>query len=171
MFLLQNIQNILGCIAIAISLDLSNEQIANGVSKIKPIEHRLQILETGNGITVIDDAFNSNPVGSKMALDVLKKFEGRKIIITPGMVELGKDEYKYNKEFGKHMASAVDIAILVGKKRSDPIVNGLKEEKFSDMNIYIVENLEEATKKLNEISRAGDVVLFENDLPDSYNEK
>ena len=85
-----NIQNILGCIAVAIYLGLSNEQIASGISKIKPIEHRLQILETGNGITVIDDAFNSNPVGSKMALDVLKGFEGRKIIITPGMVELRK---------------------------------------------------------------------------------
>ena len=85
-----NIQNILGCIAIAVHLGLTNEQIANGIAKIKPIEHRLQILPNKNGITVIDDAFNSNPVGSKMALDVLKSFEGRKIIITPGMVELRK---------------------------------------------------------------------------------
>lgn len=165
-----NIQNILGCISIAIHLGLSNEQIASGVSKIEPIEHRLQILPNSNGITVIDDAFNSNPVGSKMALDVLKQFDGRKIIITPGMVELGKDEYKYNKEFGRHMAEVIDIAILVGVKRSEPIVNGLKEGEFNDMNIYVVENLDAATKKLNELSRIGDVVLFENDLPDNYNE-
>ena len=85
-----NIQNILGCIAIAVHLGLTNEQISSGVAKIKPIEHRLQILPNTNGITVIDDAFNSNPVGSKMALDVIKGFEGRKIIITPGMVELRK---------------------------------------------------------------------------------
>lgn len=165
-----NIQNILGCIGVAINLGLSNEEIEKGVAKIKPIEHRLQILDNSNGITVIDDAFNSNPVGSKMALDVLKGFEGRKIIITPGMVELGKDEYKYNKEFGKHIASSVDIAILVGIKRSKAIVEGLKEEKFNDMNIFVVENLDEATKKLGEISKIGDVVLFENDLPDNYNE-
>ena len=69
----------------------------------------------------------------------------------------------YNKEFGKHMASSVDIAILVGIKRSKAIVEGLKEEKFNDMNIYVVENLDEATKKLGEISKIGDVVLFEND--------
>lgn len=165
-----NIQNILGCIAIAIHLGLTNEQIASGVSKIKAVDHRLQILPSSNGVTIIDDAFNSNPVGSKMALDVLKTFEGRKIIVTPGMVELGNDEYKYNKEFGKHMASCVDIAILVGKKKTEPIVEGLKESKFNDMNIYIVENLDSASKKLGELTKAGDVVLFENDLPDNYNE-
>lgn len=165
-----NIQNILGCIAIAIHLGLTNEQIASGVSKIKAVDHRLQILPSSNGVTIIDDAFNSNPVGSKMALDVLKTFEGRKIIVTPGMVELGNDEYKYNKEFGKHMASCVDIAILVGKKKTEPIVEGLKGSKFNDMNIYIVENLDSASKKLGELTKAGDVVLFENDLPDNYNE-
>ena len=68
------------------------------------------------------------------------------------------------------MASVIDIAILVGNKRSEPIVNGLKEGKFNDMNIYVVTNLNEATKKLNELSKKGDVILFENDLPDNYNE-
>ena len=81
-----NIQNILGCIAIAVYLGLSNEQIANGIKKLEPIPHRLQLLPSSNGSIVIDDAFNSNPVGSKAALDVIKKFDGRKIIITPGMV-------------------------------------------------------------------------------------
>lgn len=166
-----NVQNILGCIAIAIHLGLTNEEIANGVSKIKPIPHRLEIIPSSNGMTIIDDAFNSNPVGSAIALDVLKQFDGRKIIITPGMVELGKDEYKYNKEFGRKMASVVDIAILVGVKRSEAIVSGLREGKFDDMNIFIVENLDAASKKLQEISNAGDVILFENDLPDNYNEK
>lgn len=69
------------------------------------------------------------------------------------------------------MASCVDVAILVGQKRSEAIVNGLKEEKFNDMNIYIVESLDAATKKLNELTKVGDVVLFENDLPDNYDEK
>ena len=86
-------------------------------------------------------------------------------------LNFGKDEYKYNKEFGKHIASGVDFAILVGKKRSEPIVKGLKEENFDDEKIFVCENLDEATKKLQEISKIGDVVLFENDLPDNYNEK
>lgn len=165
-----NIQNILGAIAIAIYLDLSKEQIARGVSKIEPIAHRLQILPSNNGTIVIDDAFNSNPVGSKMALDVLKEFKGRKIVITPGMVELGEKEEFYNNEFGKHMAKCTDIAILVGVKRSKPIEKGLLDAGFDSMNIYVVPDLDAATKKLAEITNVGDVVLFENDLPDNYNE-
>lgn len=163
-----NIQNILGAISIAIYLKLTKEQISRGVSKIEPIEHRLQIIPSTNGNIVIDDAFNSNPEGSKMALDVLKTFEGRKIIITPGMVELGEKENELNKEFGRHMAECVDIAILVGVKRSKPIEEGLHDKGFNDMNIYVVSNLDEATKKLASITQQGDVVLFENDLPDSY---
>lgn len=166
-----NIQNILGCIAIAVYLGLSNEQVANGVRKLEPIPHRLQLLPSSNGTIVIDDAFNSNPVGSKAALDVIDKFDGRKIIITPGMVELGNDEYKYNKEFGKNMATVVDIAILVGVKRSQAIVDGLTEAKFDDKNIFVVDNLENASKRLQEITKPGDVILFENDLPDNYDEK
>ena len=105
-----------------------------------------------------------------MALDVIKQFEGRKIIITPGMVELGEEEYKLNKEFGAQMAEVVDFAILVGAKRSKPIVEGLKSKKFNDMNIYVVNTLDEATARLAKLTKAGDVILFENDLPDNYNE-
>lgn len=165
-----NVQNIMGCVAIASHLKLTNKEIQKGIEKIEPVEHRLQLMPTNNGTTVIDDAFNSNPVGSKMALEVVKQFEGRKIIITPGMVELGKEEYNLNKEFGEQMAEAVDIAILVGVQRSAPIVEGLKSKKFDDMNIYVVASLDEATKKLSSLTKKGDVILFENDLPDNYNE-
>ena len=165
-----NIGNILGCIAIAVKLGLTKEQIEAGVKKIEPIPHRLQILNSGNGTIVIDDAFNSNPVGAKMAIDVLGKFKGRKIVITPGMVELGTEEKNENRKFGKHMASIVDIAILVGNKRSEPIVEGLREGKFDESKIYVVADLNAATAKLAELSQIGDVILFENDLPDSYNE-
>lgn len=166
-----NIENILGCITIAVHLGLTKEQIEAGVSKIEPVPHRLQLINNNNGTLVIDDAFNSNPVGAKMALDVLKNFKNmRRIIITPGMVELGDKEKSENRKFGKHMAGCVDIAILVGMKRSEPIVEGLKEGKFDDMSIYVVPDLKSATAKLAEITKIGDVVLFENDLPDNYNE-
>ena len=165
-----NIENILGCITIAVHLGLSKEEIERGVSKIEPVPHRLQLINNNNGTIVIDDAFNSNPVGAKMALDVLKSFKGRRIVITPGMVELGAEEKNENKKFGKHMAECTDIAILVGMKRSEPIVEGLREGKFDDMNIYVVPDLNVATKKLAEISQIGDVILFENDLPDNYDE-
>lgn len=166
-----NVQNIIGCVAIAKYLGLSNKQIQEGIAKIEPVEHRLQLIPSTNGTTVIDDAFNSNPVGSKMALDVIKQFEGRKIIITPGMVELGAEEYKYNKEFGVQMAEAVDFAILIGRKRSEPIVEGLRSKKFDEMNLFVVNDLNEATVQLGKLTKPGDVILFENDLPDNYNEK
>ena len=165
-----NVQNIIGSIAIALHLGLTKEEIMRGVEKIEPVPHRLQILPSPNGGVVIDDAFNSNPVGSKMALEVLKKFEGRKIIITPGMVDLGAEEYKLNKEFGRQMADAVDVAILVGVKRSKPIEEGLREKKFDENNIYVVNSLAEATNRLTKLANPNNVVLFENDLPDNYNE-
>ncbi|MBR6252369.1 MAG: UDP-N-acetylmuramoyl-tripeptide--D-alanyl-D-alanine ligase [Clostridia bacterium] len=165
-----NVQNIIGAIAIAEYLELDKNQIRDGVEKIEPVEHRLQLLPSTNGTIVIDDAFNSNPVGSKAALDVISQFKGRKIIITPGMVELGTEEDKYNKEFGKQMAKAVDIAILVGQNHTKPIQEGLKEAGFDDMSIYVVGSLDDATAKLAKITKVGDVILFENDLPDSYNE-
>lgn len=165
-----NVQNIIGCVAIAKYLGLTAKEIQRGIAKIEPVEHRLQLIPSQNGTTVIDDAFNSNPVGSKMALDIIKQFEGRKIIITPGMVELGEEEYKLNKEFGIQMAEAVDFAILVGRKRSEPIVEGLKSKKFNGMNLYVVNNLDEATAQLAKLTKPGDVILFENDLPDNYNE-
>ena len=165
-----NVLNVLGCAAIAKYLGLTMEEIAAGVSKIEPIPHRLQILPTQNGTIVIDDAFNSNPVGSKMALEVLSRFKGRKIIVTPGMVELGSEEFDLNKDFGREIAKVVDIAVLVGKKRTEAIQQGLVQEGFSQDNLHVVNSLDEATVKLAAFVRSGDIILFENDLPDNYDE-
>ena len=164
-----NVSNILAAICIAKEMGLSNDEIKRGISKIKPVPHRLQLLDTNNGITVIDDAFNSNPEGAAFALDTIKEIEGnKKIVVTPGMVELGSSEYEENKKFGKKIADCCDIAILVGIKRSKPILDGLYECNFNKDNIIVATNLDEATAKLSGIVRSGDVVLFENDLPDNY---
>lgn len=165
-----NIENILLCCAVAWHLGLREEELLRGLKKLQPVEHRLQILPSGNGLTVIDDAFNSNPTGAHAALDVLASFPNKRIIITPGMVELGKDEDAHNLAFGKKMASCVDVAILVGLNRVKPIVQGLEEGGFSKENLHLVRTLEEASKLLPTLAGAGDVVLFENDLPDNYAE-
>lgn len=164
-----NIQNILLAAAVCLHLNLTLAQIARGISKLEPVEHRLQLIQSG-GLTIIDDAFNSNPQGAMAAIQVLKEFQGRRIIITPGMVELGDKEEQFNYDFGKAMASCVDIAILVGKKHTLPIFRGLKEAGFPENDIHPVSSLAEATKLLHSLARAGDVVLFENDLPDNYSE-
>ena len=145
-------------------------EIAQGVARCQPVEHRLELLNGGGGVTIIDDAFNANPVGAKAALRVLKNFPGRRIIITPGMVELGGEEAAFNRAFGEQMAESVDVAILVGKRHTQPIVDGLLAKEFQQENIHVVSSLDESTKVLHAMMRAGDVVLYENDLPDNYSE-
>lgn len=167
---IHNIQNILGCISIAKKLGLTNEEIARGVAKISSIPHRLELIPNTNGITIVDDAFNSNPWGAKAALDVISKFSGNKIIITPGMIELGKDEYLANYNFGKQIAEVCTYAILVGKNITKPIQEGLKDANFNLDNMFVVSSLNEATQMLTKIGKVGDTVLFENDLPDNFNE-
>ncbi len=164
-----NIQNIILAATVGLHLGMTLRQIARGISKITPVEHRLQLIPS-TGVTIIDDAFNSNPKGAQAALRVLREFAGRRIIITPGMVELGNDEAAFNHDFGVMMADCVDVAILVGKKHTSPIAAGMKEAGFDQQNLYVVSTLEEASAILRQIGRPGDVALFENDLPDNYSE-
>ncbi len=166
-----NISNILAGVCVGLALGMTLEEVAEEIPKIEPVPHRLSIINPGTGIIIIDDAFNSNPSGAKAALDVLDQFKnGKKIIVTPGMVELGEEEEKENHEFGQNIGKVCDIAILVGEKRTEPIYNGIKKSKFNEKNIHVVNNLSEASEKIAELAKPGDIILFENDLPDTYNE-
>ena len=165
-----NIRNILLCASVALELGLTPEQIARGIEKVRPVEHRLQLISNPGGMSVIDDAFNSNIIGAKQAFRVLKDFPEKRIIVTPGMVELGEKEYEMNREFGAAMADCCDLAILVGKKRSKAIRDGLCGEGFAESGIHVVSSLDEATELLRKVVMPGDTVLFENDLPDNYTE-
>lgn len=159
-----NISNITLACAVAVKLGLTLEQIKNGISKIEPIEHRLSIIEN-NGITIIDDAYNSNVEGIKYALEVLSYFNGRKIVITPGMVELGLEEYKRNYEFGQELAKVADYVFLVEGGSCNAIRDGLVfGGNFNYEKVKVVANLTVAKEKLKELLEEGDIVLFENDL-------
>lgn len=165
-----NIQNILLAAAVASDLNLTLKQIAHGIASLEPVKNRLQLIPHANSFTIINDAFNSNPVGAKAALKVLSAFPQRRIIITPGMVELGEEEAKYNRDFGRAIAGSADIAIVVGKKRAKPIIEGLKEGGFTAEQIFQVASLEESTTVLHTLVKPTDTVLYENDLPDNYQE-
>jgi len=166
-----NVYNILAGIAVAKELGLNISQLQQGVLKIKPIEHRLEMKNYGN-ITYIDDAYNSNPVGSKMALDVMKLMPGKKIVITPGMVEMGDKQYEVNYNFGKFIADSVDLAILVGKEQTKPIQNGINDAKFDKDKLVIVNDVKEAISIAQNYYKGEQVyILLENDLPDLFNEK
>jgi UDP-N-acetylmuramoyl-tripeptide--D-alanyl-D-alanine ligase len=166
-----NIQNILLGAAVAREFGIRLKTVVVAAASMEPVEHRLE-LKQRNGLTVIDDAFNSNPVGAKNAVDILSSFKsGRRILITPGMIELGELEEEENRLFGEHIARAdLDLVILVGKEQTDPIAKGIKTtQNGGATDLRIVKTLFEANDILMEYARPGDVVLYENDLPDTYN--
>lgn len=164
-----NISDLLAAIVMALQLGVKAEKIRYAASTIGQVEHRLSIKRTPGGVTVIDDAFNSNPVGSKMALDVLAHFkEGKRIVVTPGMIELGSEQFNLNKQFGRHISASVDVAIIVGEYNRMAIVEGIEESDFDKKNLYTVASFNEAQSVLGKILSNGDTVLYENDLPDTF---
>ncbi len=165
-----NIQNMLLAAAVATEFDIRDNTIAVAAKTMAPVEHRLE-LKSRNGLIVIDDAFNSNPVGAKNAVDILASFtSGKRILITPGMIELGELEDVENRKFGEHIARAeLDLVILVGEKQTEPIALGINSITNQDTKVEIVSSLFEANKLLTEFASPGDIVLYENDLPDTYN--
>jgi UDP-N-acetylmuramoyl-tripeptide--D-alanyl-D-alanine ligase len=166
-----NVQNFLLAAAVAHKFGIRPATIALAASRIEPVEHRLE-LKSRDGLTIIDDAFNSNPVGAKNAIDILTSFtSGRRIIITPGMIELGELQESENQEFGRYIAKAdLDLVILVGREQTEPIQNGIHEIRPGAENVHVVSSLFEANDIIREYAREGDVILYENDLPDSFNE-
>lgn len=163
-----NLSNILACIACAERAGLSSQQIAYGVYKLMPVEHRMEIKVNGVGLIIIDDAFNSNPKGAQMALDVLSGFPNKRFVITPGIVELADKQDFYNFKLGNHMAVSCDYAVLVGRKQTQAIYNGLIDKNFPEDKIYIASGLNDAAAHVFAMAQKGDSVLFENDLPDTY---
>jgi UDP-N-acetylmuramoyl-tripeptide--D-alanyl-D-alanine ligase len=166
-----NISNIVAACAIAYELDVAPAKIAYAVRNLQPVQHRLEIKRNPSGITIIDDAFNSNPTGARMAVEVLGKVQGKKkIIVTPGMIELADEEYAYNKAFGIQIATVCDYVVLVGPKQTIPIQDGLREANYPTQKLYVAKDLTDATTHLRGIAEVGDVILYENDLPDTYKE-
>ena len=166
-----NIYNILAAVSCAHELGVETDIIAYVVKNLKPIPHRLELKQSSKEVVIIDDAFNANPMGAKMALEVLQNMVGnKKILVTPGMVELGAKEYELNKAFGINATTACDYIILVGQKQTLPLQDGLQSQNYAKHKYYIAKDFKDAFQHLQTIAQTGDVVLFENDLPDTYNE-
>lgn len=165
-----NISNIVSAVAIGYEFGISIPKLQAAVSKIKPIEHRLELKKIGN-MYQIDDAYNSNPVGAKVALEVLGMMPGDKVVVTPGMVELGSEEEKYNKDFGEQISAVADYVILVGEKQTKPIYDGLMAKKYDKDRIIITNDVRQTYILVSKLKGSKDIyALYENDLPDTYNE-
>lgn len=164
-----NIANLLGAVAVARKLGVPEGKIAYALSTMPQVEHRLSTKRTPGGLTIIDDAFNSNPQGSSMALDVLALLDipGRRFIITPGMIELGERQYDANREFGEKIGDCADVAIIVGQYNREAILDGIGD-KLTRENVICAPDFATAQRTMTAMAGRGDAVLYENDLPDTF---
>lgn len=166
---LHSVINITGAAALALKLGVTPENIRFAVSSLKPTEHRLELKPYINGSTLIDDAYNANPEGCLEAVRVLSSFDNmKKVIVTPGLIELGSKEYDCNFTLGLEAAKKCDIIILVGLNRSKPLREGAESVGFSPEKLFVVKSFKEAMGVYGEIADKNTVVLLENDLPDNY---
>jgi len=165
-----NVQNIVGAIAVSHFMGIPFRDLMFPVKRLECVPHRMEILDKGNGVTVIDDAFNSNPAGARAALKTLSMMsECERILVTPGMVELGEREYDLNRELGEFAADCCDAAILVGERQAPPIKEGLLKKGYPEEKIYVVKSLNEGIKIAYGLNAGRKrVILLENDLPDNY---
>lgn len=149
-------------------LGLSVEEIERGVAKLSPVPHRLELVEV-NGVYILDDGYNSNPRGAKEALAALSRFEGRKCVVTPGIVECGVLEKEVNVALGEEIAAAgLDKVVLVGETLVGAVKSGYIAANGATEKLCTARDLEGAKALLGEWIKQGDAVLFLNDLPDVY---
>lgn len=165
-----NVQNLLGAIAYCHgSAGIPLEKLVLPVKRIEAVPHRLQLIDKGGNLTYIDDAYNSNPNGCRAALRVLGLFDACRILVTPGMVELGAKQEELNYEFGQEAAKACDYIILVGKAQTEPIYRGIIDAGYPKEQVYVAGGLNEALEKAQAYQTdKKKIVLLENDLPDNY---
>ena len=160
--------NILACAAMSIKLGVDIQDIKTAVRMLESVPHRLEIIDGGD-VVIIDDAFNSNPSGAKFALDVLSNFDGLKVLVTPGMVELGEKQYELNKIFGSQAAEVCDYIYVVGKVNYDSISSGAFEKGYGENKLINVSSPEQAVNAVRGMLHdKPKFVLLENDLPDNF---
>ncbi len=164
-----NVENIVGAIAAANSLGIPMSKLKMAVRRLQSVPHRLELKKHGN-VSILDDAYNSNPNGAKVALETLALFEDCvKILVTPGMVELGEKEAEYNEEFGRQAAAVCDYIILIGQKNSEAIKKGAISAGFSEDKLFVKQTFTEGSQLMYQLDAGKEkVILLENDLPDNY---
>lgn len=163
-----NILNILSAVCAARYLDVDWNVIQKALKGMHQVEHRLELKKI-NGYRFIDDAFNANPSGAAMALDVLSMMPNKRVIVTPGMIDLGEKQDEINRQFGEEMLGKTDVVILVGEIQTKPIYEGLKDSGFDMNQVFVVSKVTEAFALVYQSCTPKDTILLENDLPDAFN--
>ena len=164
-----NVTNLLLCIAVAYHEGIPLREIAMRIRRLQPAESRLVRKTTTAGITIINDAYSANPIGVVSALKVLGMHQtGARLLITPGMIELGALHEAENHKLGLLAAQQATDIILVGKTQTAPIVEAIKSTSFDLSRLHVVDTLKESVDWYQRNLGPGDAVLFLNDLPDTY---
>ena len=163
-----NVSNILLAAALARHEGMSLRDVAWRVGSLQPAEARLAREETATGITLINDGYSANPDGARHALRVLGMHAGRRLLVTPGMVELGDLMERENRKLGAEAARQASDVILVGERQTRPLREGLLEAGFAEDRLHTMDTLTEAISWYETHLGAGDAVLFLNDLPENW---
>ena len=164
-----NVTNLLLCIAVAHHEGIALRDIALRIRSLTPAESRLQPDKTAAGITIINDGYSANPKGAVSALKVLSLHRhGARLLVTPGMIELGDLHDEENHKLGLLAAQYATDIILVGKEQTRPIARAIQSTSFDLSRLRVVESLSESIDWYQQNLKAGDAVLFLNDLPDTY---
>jgi UDP-N-acetylmuramoyl-tripeptide--D-alanyl-D-alanine ligase len=160
--------NVAIAVALAREVGVPDDVIARRVVDLPTAEHRRSIAKGGTGATFIDDAYNSNPAGAAAALTTLAHYATaatRVIVVTPGMVELGERQAEENRKFAAAASELATEMVVIGATNRAALQAGAHEGRA---RIVLVDDRAGATAWVKENTNEGDVVLFENDLPDHF---
>ena len=163
-----NVSNILLAAAVALNEGMSLREIAWRVRSLEPARARLEREQTSAGITIINDGYSANPSGARHALRVLGMHEGRRLLITPGMIELGELMEAENQALGEEAARHASDVILIGAQQTQPLRAGLLASGFPQERLHMMATLTEAIAWYETQLESGDAVLFLNDLPENW---
>ena len=163
-----NVMNLLAMISVAHTLGIDMESLRTLVASVECIEHRLE-RKDWYGRLLIDNSYSSNIESMQESLSVLSMMPNKKVVVTPGLVDLAQMQDEMNHLFGTLMKDKVDAVILVGEEQTKEIARGLRDVGFEE--IYIENDMASSLKKVLEITNSGDTVLIENDLPSVFYSK
>lgn len=163
-----SLSNLVAAFAMACALGGEPEYVLAAIHNLEPVDNRLQVQKKG-AITYVNDAYNSNPLGFASALNVLSSLPGqRRIVMTPGMIELGQQQKEQNEKMGRMAARVCDFAIIVGHTNRTSLMDGLRFEGMVSDRIFLCDTRDQAFIQLKSMVLDGDIILIENDLVDLY---
>jgi UDP-N-acetylmuramoyl-tripeptide--D-alanyl-D-alanine ligase len=160
--------NVACAIAVALALNVPRDEIQRRLPTLPVAPNRLTVSTAQSGVTIIDDTFNSNPAGAKLALAQLRSraVDGhQRVVVTPGMIEMGPVQDDANRAFAQAVVTYADRLVVVGHTNRRALVEGAKDKRDA---IVCVEDRDEAVAWVRQHLGQGDAVLYENDLPDHY---